>query len=147
MGFEMLWFRLLGVFNKHTAYGFPSILFVFLIALALGGWFWGRKIDSSRDPVRLFWKLQISVGIVTASSFLLMWVLINLPQLQPWLQANFNQFQQPQPPFIRVAEELVFSRRTFLLGLLEYFLPIIHHGFACGFVDGRRTALAGSDCH
>jgi spermidine synthase len=137
MGFEMLWFRLLGIFNRHTAYGFPSILFVFLIALALGGWFWGRKIDASRDPVRLFWKLQITVGIVTASSFLLMWALINLPQLQPWLQENFNQQrQQPIPSLIRVGEELVFSRRIFLFGLLEYFLPIVLMVLPAGLLMG-----------
>ncbi len=136
MGFEMLWFRLLGVFNKHTAYGFPSILFIFLIALALGGWFWGRRIDNSRDPVRLFWKLQITVGIVTTSSFLLMWILINLPQLQPWLQENFNQRQQPIPALIRVGEELVFSRRIFLTGLLQYFLPILLMVLPAGLLMG-----------
>ncbi|CAG0994318.1 Polyamine aminopropyltransferase [Anaerolineales bacterium] len=136
MGFEMLWFRLLGVFNKHTAYGFPSILFIFLIALALGGWFWGGRIDNSRDPVRLFWKLQISVGIVTASSFLLMWALINLPQLQPWLKETFNRFQQPQTPFVRIAEGLVLSKQAFVLGLFEYFLPIFLTVLPAGLLMG-----------
>ncbi len=136
MGFEMLWFRLLGVFNKHTAYGFPSILFIFLIALALGGWFWGRRIDNSRDPVRLFWTLQITVGIVTTASFLLMWILINLPQLQPWLQENFNQRQQPIPSLIRIGEELVFSRRLFLTGLFQYFLPILLMVLPAGLLMG-----------
>jgi predicted membrane-bound spermidine synthase len=136
MGFEMLWFRLLGIFNKHTAYNFPSILFIFLIALALGGWFWGGKVDRIKDPVRLFWKLQITVGIVTALSFLLMWGLINLPQLQPWLQENFNRFQQPAAPLIRVTEELVFSRRIFLLGLLNYFLPILIMVLPAGLLMG-----------
>jgi spermidine synthase len=136
MGFEMLWFRLLGIFNKHTAYNFPSILFIFLIALALGGWLWGGKVDKIKDPVGLFWKLQISVGIVTSLSFLLIWGLINLPQLQPWFQGNFNQFQQPGAPLIRVAEKLVFSRRIFLTGLLEYFLPIFIMVLPAGLLMG-----------
>ncbi|MCA2002880.1 MAG: fused MFS/spermidine synthase, partial [Chloroflexi bacterium] len=136
MGFEMLWFRLLGVFNKHTAYGFPSILFIFLIALALGGWFWGRRVDRAADPVGLFWKLEVSVGVVTAFSFLLAWTLLGLPQIQPWLHANFNEFQQPPPPFVRVAEELVFSKRIFLIGMLEYFLPIFLMTLPAGFLMG-----------
>jgi len=136
MGFEMLWFCLLGIFNKHTAYNFPSILFIFLIALALGGWFWGGKVDRIKDPVRLFLKLQIAVGIATALSFLIMWALINLPQLQPWFQENFNQFQQPVSPFIRVGEELVFSRRIFLSGLLQYFLPILIMVLPAGLLMG-----------
>lgn len=136
MGFEMLWFRLLGIFNKQTAYGFPSILFIFLIALALGGWFWGERVDNSRDPLRLFWKLQISVGIVTALSFLLIWMLLNLPQFQSWFRENFNFFQQPQSPYVRVIEEIVFSRRIFTLGMLEYFLPIILMVLPAGLLMG-----------
>ncbi|MBI5953384.1 MAG: fused MFS/spermidine synthase [Chloroflexi bacterium] len=136
MGFEMLWFRLLGIFNKHTAYNFPTILFVFLIALALGGWFWGGKADRSGDPVKLFWKLQIWVGIVSASSFLLMWGLINLPQLRGWLWENFNQFRQPVSPFIRVGDDLVFSKRILFSGMLEYFLPILIMVLPAGLLMG-----------
>jgi len=154
MGFEMLWFRLLGVFNKNTAYNFPSILFVFLIALALGGWYWGRKIDRSQDPLSLFWKLQIAMGGATALSFLMMWALINLPQFQPLLQQNFNQFQQPAAPFVRVAEKIVFSGRLFLSSLCAYFLPILLMVLPAGFLMGgglpmldriaiEQVALAG----
>jgi len=136
MGFEMLWFRLLGILGKHTAYNFPSILFVFLLALAVGGWFWGGIADRNKNPVRLFWKLQIWVGILATLSFLLMWVLINLPQLQPWLQENFNQIQQPAPPFIRIGGELLFSRKVFLLGLMNYYLPILIMVLPAGLLMG-----------
>jgi predicted membrane-bound spermidine synthase len=138
MGFEMLWFRLLGIFNKHTAYSFPSILFIFLIALALGGWYWGKKVDESKDPVNLFWMLQITVGIVTALSFLLIWILVNVPQLQPWFQQNFNHFQQPSSAYVFVTEtnKVVFSRRNLLFGLLEYFLPILVIVLPAGLIMG-----------
>ena len=133
MGFEMLWFRLLGIFNKHTAYNFPSILFIFLIALALGGWFWGGKVDKVKDPVRLFWKLQIAVGIVSALSFLLMWMLINLPQLQPWLQENFNQFQPARLRRLFAWQmSLCFQNGYSYSGLLRVLPADIHHGFAAG---------------
>jgi predicted membrane-bound spermidine synthase len=136
MGFEMLWFRLLGVFNKHSAYSFPGILFVFLIALALGGWYWGKKADESKDPPRLFWNLQIAVGMVAVLSFLFIWILINLPQVQPWLAKNFNTFQQPVTTYLRAGEQIVFSRRSFFLGLLEYFMPIIIIVLPAGLIMG-----------
>ena len=141
MGFEMLWFRLLGILDKNTAYSFPSILFVYLIALALGGWFWGRRADKSQNSVELFWKLEISVGAVTAAAFMTMWVLINLPQLQPWFQDNFRAAQQPNPPLVYViitgvVEELVYSKRLFLFGLLEYFLPILIMVLPAGMLMG-----------
>ncbi len=136
LGFEMLWFRLLGIFTKNTAYSFPSILFVFLTALALGGWYWGRKADQSKDPVGLFWKLQISVGLVTTCSFLLIWALIHVPQIQPWLQKSFATVQQPIHPYVRIENDLVFSKRLLLFGLLEYFLPILILILPAGFLMG-----------
>lgn len=136
MGFEMVWFRMLGIFTKHTAYSFPSILFTFLVALALGGWYWGNKADQSKDPVRLFWKLQIGVGLTAVASFLLIWMLINLPGVQPWLRENFPVVQRPVPPFVHIQGELVLMRRTLLFGLLEYFLPILILILPTGFLMG-----------
>jgi predicted membrane-bound spermidine synthase len=130
MGLEMLWFRLLGIIGKHTAYSFPSVLFVFLVALAFGGWYWGRKADRSRDRVGLFWILQNLAALMAAGSFLLLWVSIKHPPLSAWLLDNFYIFRQPDPPLFVMLnpegiQELVFSRRILLIGLLEYFLPIM----------------------
>lgn len=125
LGFEMLWFRTLGLLNKNTAYNFPSILGIFLIGLALGGWLWGRKVDESKEPVNLFWKLQLGAGLVTAFSFLLVWGAIHFDPLQPWLRTVFYQLQQPISPYIVINMDVAYSRRELLTGLLTYFLPII----------------------
>jgi predicted membrane-bound spermidine synthase len=71
LGFEMLWIRILLIVNKNTAYAFPSILFVFLLGLALGGYLWGRKADTSSDPVALFCKIEMSGAVVAVFTFLL----------------------------------------------------------------------------
>lgn len=137
MGFEMLWFRLLGVLTKSTAYSFPSILFVFLIALALGGWFWGRKADQSADPIRLFWKLEIAVGIVTALSFLLMWSALKVPAVKSRLYPTFEVPQKPIAVYVlRGDDELGLSKRRLALGLFEYFLPIIVMVLPAGLLMG-----------
>jgi spermidine synthase len=136
MSFEMVWFRVLGVFTKNTAYSFPSILFVFLAALAIGGWFWGRKADQSKDPTELFWKLQLSIGIVTAFSFMVFWAFINLPQFQSILQDAFYEVRQPAPPTFRSGEDYILSRRLLLTGLFSYFLPILVMVLPAGFLMG-----------
>lgn len=136
MGFEMLWFRVLGVINKQTAYGFPSILFIYLLALALGGWFWGGRIDRAKDPLSWFWKLEIGVGILTSASFLAIWLALDLPQIQSWLQLYFFQPQLPQSPYMKAADELVFSSKAFLVGMQVYFLPILVLVFPAGFLMG-----------
>lgn len=136
MSFEMVWFRMLGIFTKNTAYSFPSILFIFLTALALGGWFWGRKADQSRDASQLFWRLQVSLGIVTAATFFVFWLLINSPQLQPWLRDMFYEVRQPTPPTLRIGDDLVFSRRALLESMLTYFLPIAAMVLPAGLLMG-----------
>lgn len=125
LGFEMLWFRILGIWNKATAYGFPSVLFVFLAGLAIGGFIWGRKADRSENRVALFWKLQLGSGIVTVLSFLIFWGALHIPALQAWITESFANPQQPIPAFVETENGLVFSRRLMISNLFEYFLPIL----------------------
>lgn len=123
LGFEMLWFRALGIWNKGTAYGFPSVLFVFLTGLAIGGFIWGRKADQSHDRVALFWKLQLSSGIIALLSFLFVAGALHIPSLQPWIKEAFANPQQPIPPFAETVNGLVFSRKLMISSLFQYFLP------------------------
>ncbi len=125
LGFEILWFRVLGTLNKTTAYNFPSALFVFLAGLAIGGYIFGRKADQSHDRITLFWKLQLGVGLVTAAMFLLFWGLLHLPSLQSWIETWFLNPQHPAPPYVWIKNEAIFSRRLMIFSLLEYFIPTV----------------------
>ena len=136
LGFEMIWFRVLGVLNKPTAYGFPSILFVFLTGLAIGGYVLGRKADATDDRIKLFWIVQIASGITSALSFLIFWGLIQLDTLQPWIHAWYTNSQHPSPPFALANHEFILSRRLIILGVFEYFLPIIILVFPASILMG-----------
>lgn len=125
LGFEMLWFRVIGVLNKGTAYGFPSVLFVFLAGLAIGGFLWGRKADQSKDRIALFWKLQMGSGIVVLLSWLIFWAALHFPPLQEQIRESFANPQQPIPPFVETENGVVFSRRLMIASLFEYFVPIL----------------------
>lgn len=125
LGFEILWFRVLGILNKTTAYNFPSALFVFLAGLAIGGYIFGRKVDQAQDPITLFWKLQIGIGIAASLTFLLFWGCLHLPSFQPQIEAWFENFQRPASPYVWIGKEPIFSRRLMIANLLDYFLPIV----------------------
>ena len=125
LGFEMLWFRVLGVINKGTAYGFPSVLFVFLAGLAIGGFLWGRKADQSNDRVALFWKLQLGSGVVILLSWLAVWAALHYPPLHDQIRESFNNPQQPILSFVKTENGQVFSRRLMISSLFEYFAPIL----------------------
>jgi predicted membrane-bound spermidine synthase len=122
LGFEMLWIRILLIVNKNTAYAFPSILFVFLLGLALGGYFWGRKADTSSNPVALFCKIELSGAVVAALTFLLF--AFSLQYHPSWIE-NFAQTQKPLLPFYEADKQFFFSKRVLLANLWGYFLPIL----------------------
>jgi spermidine synthase len=135
LGFEMLWIRILHIINKNTSYGFPSILFVFLIGLALGGYYWGRRADRSSDPEKLFWRVEISAGITATLAFLLFWMSLNSNVLFPGLD-DFWSMQKPATPFVDTGNLFVFSRREALYNLFNYSLPILIMVFPASFLLG-----------
>ena len=124
LGYEMLWIRTLSIINKNTAYGFPSILAVFLVGLAVGGYVWGRQADRSSNIERLFWKVEIGVGLVASLTFFFIWYSLDR-NLGATLLGDFWQMQKPLPPVVEVGNSLVFSRRMALISLANYFLPIL----------------------
>jgi predicted membrane-bound spermidine synthase len=124
LGYEMLWIRVLSIVNKNTVYNFPSILFVFLLGLAAGGYVWGRQADRSFRIERLFWRVEIGVGLVAALTFFIFWSSLSQNWAFNWL-GDFWQMQKPLPPLVEVDGAFVFSRRALLNSLAHYFLPIL----------------------
>ena len=135
LGFEMLWIRILHITNKNTVYSFPSILFVFLVGLSVGGYVWGRQADRSSNVERLFWKLEIAVGLVASLTFFFFWFSLNQDLAVGWL-GDFWQMQKPLPPLVDIDGSLVFSRRMALNNLLRYFLPILILVLPASFLMG-----------
>lgn len=135
LGFEMLWIRILHITNKNTSYGFPSILFVFLIGLSIGGYVWGRQADRSSNIERLFWKVEIGVGLVASLTFLFFWLSLDQSWASSWL-GDFWQMQKPLPPLVDVDGTLVLSRRMAISSLTYYFLPILILVLPASFLMG-----------
>jgi spermidine synthase len=133
LGFEMLWIRILLIVNKNTAFAFPSILFTFLIGLALGGYFFGRKADRTNDPVLLFCRIELGGAALAVFTLLFFWWSLSLDP--PWIQ-NFIQTQNPAIPYIKIGHEWLFSRRQLLTNLWNYFLPIFILVLPASFVLG-----------
>jgi spermidine synthase len=133
LGFEMLWVRVLMIVNKSTAYGFPSILFIYLLGLALGGAVFGRKADASKNPVLLFCKIEVAGAVLAALTFLAFW--FSLKFNPPWIH-HFLETQKPGIPFVRIDHDWIFSRKALLAMLWNYFLPLFIIVLPTSFVLG-----------
>jgi hypothetical protein len=95
---------------------------VFLLGLALGGYFWGRKADTSSNLVALFCKIELAGAAVAAFTFLLF--ALSLEFNVPWIE-NFFESKNPLIPFVRIRQEIFFSKSILLANLWSYFLPIL----------------------
>ena len=121
----------------------PSYLFclVFLLGLALGGYFWGRKADNSSNPLRSSAKLKLnSRGGIAAVTFL---GLTPAPTGRTPIE-NFVETRKPNLPFVDANDQIFFSKRALLFSILELFLLILIlvlpaqpvHGGDCLFWTG-----------
>jgi len=68
IGYEIVWFRIITVLVKPSAYTFSSILAVYLLGIAIGSYLMGRLLDKfprikKRD---LFLSLQVLVAVCVA---------------------------------------------------------------------------------
>jgi spermidine synthase len=70
IGYEIIWFRLAGVLVKASPYAFSSVLFVYLLGIALGS-YWMQRPSRRHLPMddrSLFFLLQGGIGIYSLLS-------------------------------------------------------------------------------
>jgi spermidine synthase len=70
MVYEVGWTRALLLVIGSGTYAFTCMLTTFLIGIFLGSWFCARVIDRSKDPLRVFALLQISVALCALAALL-----------------------------------------------------------------------------
>lgn len=68
LSLEILWFRLLGIMLKSTAFTFGTLLAIYLAGLALGTLLGTLLVARTRRPARSFLLLQAAVGLYVALS-------------------------------------------------------------------------------
>ena len=142
LGFEMLWIRVLHIVDKNTAYSFPSILFIFLLGLALGGYIFGRQADKSQNPVLLFCKIEMTGAALAALTLLLFWWTLQFNP--PWIR-EFIETQKPALPFIKVQHEFLLSKSLLFTNLWDYFLPILILVLPASLVQGGGLPIGSND--
>jgi len=62
LSYEILWTRGFVVSFKSTVYLFSNLLAVYLLGMALGSHYFSRRLDTTRDPMRMFGLAQVGIG-------------------------------------------------------------------------------------
>jgi hypothetical protein len=90
LSLEIVWFRLLGVIVKSTAYTFGTLLAIYLAGVGLGSLAGRRYAERFRRPAPLFLGLQALVGL---SAALLFAGFVSLVEDLSWLHGYFAGYE------------------------------------------------------
>lgn len=61
--YEVVWVRMLTLVFGATTYAVSTVLFSYMAGLALGSYFFGKKIDFVRTPLRIYGLLELGIGL------------------------------------------------------------------------------------
>jgi spermidine synthase len=61
--YEVVWMRSLGTVFGNTVLAASTVLTAFMLGLALGGWWLGRRADRMRRPLRAYAGLELAIGL------------------------------------------------------------------------------------
>lgn len=72
IGYEIIWFRVIGLLAKDSPYAFSSVLSVYLVGIAVGSFGMKGFLDRYKniDKRSLFFALQFVIGITVCLSFI-----------------------------------------------------------------------------
>lgn len=98
IGYEIIWFRVLGIMVKESPYAFATILTVYLLGLAAGSLWMSRTLSSypgAIDREKFLFGMQVLIAAYVLVSFLAFYCLSGLRPFK-WLPTNsFSEMFHP----------------------------------------------------
>ena len=93
LALEMLWFRLLGVMLKSTAFTFGTLLAIYLGGVGKGALVGTCLAPRVRDPARWFLALQCGIGVYAGVSIAALLAAVRLWPSLDWIQAYLDSYE------------------------------------------------------
>lgn len=121
--YEVAWLRTLGLIFGNTTFATSTVLAGYMAGLGLGALWWGKRIDTHGNPVKIYAKLEAGIGLYAlATPFI--WKLIDFSTI------GFYRFIAPSFPIALIFKFIIaFSALllpTFLMGAT---LPVLSKYF------------------
>jgi spermidine synthase len=133
LGYEILWTRLLALALGSESLGMLGVLSGFFGGLALGSWLFHDRVLASRDPARLFARLELVAAVFALASPHLLYALGR--RLPPLLGPAAGD----NDTFVGLALSLVTATLALLPG------TVCMGATLAALVEARRRALPGDD--
>src|SRR5215203_6151840 len=137
IGYEIIWFRIVGTIVKASPYAFSSILFIYLAGLALGSYFMKKYLarNASISRTNLFFLLQFSIAVYVIISIVAYYYLVkHVPLFTSLNRISFVTMEHPYPYFPRTDTLNQFLKDVynildvFLWPMVFIFIPTLFMG-------------------
>lgn len=136
IGYEIAWFRVIGILVKASPYAFSSILSVYLLGIAIGSFGMSKYLESYRqsDYRTLFFMLQVLIGVYVILVFC---GYFYLTKYTPFSVFTHTSFGVNLHPFFKVpslesakafAKDIFVMVDVFFWPLVFVFIPTIFMG-------------------
>jgi spermidine synthase len=70
--YEILWMKQLGLLFGSTAHAASATLAAFFAGLAVGSWFWGRRVAKGGNSLRTYAWLEVGIGVTALLYFFIL---------------------------------------------------------------------------
>ncbi len=67
--YQILWMKQLGLLFGNTSHAAGVTLAAFFAGLAVGSWFWGKRSNQGRNPMRIYAGLELGIAITALLYF------------------------------------------------------------------------------
>lgn len=126
LGLEMVWFRVLGVMIKSTAFTFGTLIGIYLAGLGVGSLIGTAWVRRSTRPLRTFLWLQATLALLATTSLVLILQLIHHSPSLSGIRQYLGSYE-PVDVNSAIAEwrEHGLSERSALLPQLYFILPLV----------------------
>ena len=93
LSLELIWFRMLGVMLKSTAFTFGTLLAQYLFWLGLGALIGGVFASRTRTPAPLFLVLQTTAGLLAGAGLTYLIVRLDTAPSLQWVYEYFARYE------------------------------------------------------
>jgi len=118
VGYEIIWFRVIGTIVKASPYAFSSILFIYLMGIAFGSLFMKKYLHRHPDTNRkeMFFKIQFYIAAFVLVSTTAYYYLISYVSFFSDLNsASFTTMEHPNPVVPRRDSAAHFFKDLFVI--------------------------------
>jgi spermidine synthase len=153
IGYEIVWYRVIGVLVKDSPYAFASVLTVYLLGIALGSRavfrYTRRKPDTNGRDV--FFTLQFLIGATVLLTFVGYYYLSGVPGFRTLTQLSFLAEQHPSPalflrsPGLHSLEDAYLLLDVFLWPLLFMLVPTMLMGASFPLIASVALSRRGGE--